>query len=518
MSRTLTPEEAQVLQALDEGRRVTVADLANELGIDQAKISAAAIGLGGDELIRVEEEEYAEWVLKEEAAGALKSGTPERRILLALLDHNGSGSMAEVPGWAGLEPKVVGQSLRGLADRGWVEKKGKDLEVTDQGRAERDVKGPDEQLIELLDRLGGAALESSIVLTDGGEAGIAPDDLERAKALIGKKSPFVERKTRVHRWLSATDAGAKLRAKGVEATREVSQLTPELLSSGEWRNVKFKPYDINLDTEPFQVGKRHPLQRVIESTRQVFIEMGFEEAVSPYVESGFWDFDALFQPQDHPAREMQDTFYMESPSRTELPDAGLVDAVRATHETGGDTGSVGWRYKWDTEKARQTVLRTHTTATTIRELAKNPNGPRKIFSIGRVFRRETIDYKHLPIFFQVDGIIIDKTASFSSLLGTLAAFYERMGFEKFTFRPGFFPYTEPSVEVFIWHEEKQDWFEMGGSGIFRPEVTEPLGCTEPVLAWGLGLDRLAMLLHDRSDIRDLYISDLEWLRTEPRCR
>jgi phenylalanyl-tRNA synthetase alpha chain len=164
------------------------------------------------------------------------------------------------------------------------------------------------------------------------------------------------------------------------------------------------------------------------------------------------------------------------------------------------------------------VLRTHTTSTTVRALAADPVGPRRVFTVGRVFRRETIDYKHLPVFHQVDGIVVDADASFASLLGTLAAFYRKMGFEQFQFRPAFFPYTEPSVEVYIWFEKKKDWVEMGGAGIFRPEVTEPLGCRVPVLAWGLGLERLAMMRYDLSDIRDLYLPDTEWLKGVPLCR
>jgi phenylalanyl-tRNA synthetase alpha chain len=164
------------------------------------------------------------------------------------------------------------------------------------------------------------------------------------------------------------------------------------------------------------------------------------------------------------------------------------------------------------------VLRTHTTATTVRALAADPNAPRKVFCVGKVFRRETVDYKHLPVFYQVDGIIIDKEASFASLLGTLEAFYRKMGFDKFQFRPAFFPYTEPSVEIFVYMEEKKDWVEMGGAGVFRPEVTEPFGCKVPVLAWGLGLERLAMFRYGLKDIRQIYISDLAWLKEAKLCR
>ena len=104
------------------------------------------------------------------------------------------------------------------------------------------------------------------------------------------------------------------------------------------------------------------------------------------------------------------------------------------------------------------------------------------------------------------------------MLGTLEAFYRKMGFTKFQFRPAFFPYTEPSVEIFVWSEKKSDWVEMGGAGMFRPEVTEPLGCTSPVLAWGLGLERLAMFTYDLSSIGELYRARLSWLKGVDLCR
>ena len=164
------------------------------------------------------------------------------------------------------------------------------------------------------------------------------------------------------------------------------------------------------------------------------------------------------------------------------------------------------------------VLRTHTTATTVHALAEDPCSPRKVFTVGRVFRNETISYKHLPEFTQVDGIIIDEAANFSMLLGTLKEFYRKMGFERVKFKPGFFPYTEPSAEVFVYMESKKSWIELGGSGVFRPEVTQPLGCEVPVLAWGLGLERLAMLRYGLTDIRTLYWTELDWLKEVALCR
>jgi phenylalanyl-tRNA synthetase alpha chain len=185
--------------------------------------------------------------------------------------------------------------------------------------------------------------------------------------------------------------------------------------------------------------------------------------------------------------------------------------VKQTHENGGDTGSTGWRYKWDVEKARQLVLRTHTTSASIRALAANPRPPRKVFCIGKTFRREATDQTHGAEFMQIDGVIIDEQATLATLFGTLEAFYKKMGAAEVRFRPSFFPYTEPSAEVFA-KMGNLGWIEMCGSGVFRPEVTRPLGCNAPVLAWGGGVERIAMLRYGLEDMRKLYMADIEWLR------
>ena len=197
----------------------------------------------------------------------------------------------------------------------------------------------------------------------------------------------------------------------------------------------------------------------------------------------------------------------------ELPEDNLVNRVKAMHEHGGDTDSEGWQYKWDPEEAKKAILRTHTTVNTIRYLSEHPEPPVKVFSIERNFRNETLDSTHLPEFYQIEGIVMEEEASFPMLIGVLKEFYNRMGFEKVKVRPAYYPYTEPSMDVIVWFNDT--WLELGGSGIFRPEVTEPLGVEHPVLAWGLGLERLAMLKLGINDIRDLYISDIDWLRKTP---
>jgi phenylalanyl-tRNA synthetase alpha chain len=247
--------------------------------------------------------------------------------------------------------------------------------------------------------------------------------------------------------------------------------------------------------------------------REILLEMGFEELYGGIVQQSFWNFDALFQPQDHPAREMQDTFYL----RETLPLPKGYEKVKAMHESGGETSSTGWGGAWMEEKAEQCVLRTHTTSVTIQHLAKNPNPPVKAFCIGRVYRRETIDTTHLAEFEQLEGIVMDEGVTFGNLLGILREFYHRMGFEGVRFKPSYYPYTEPSLDAEV-YVEGIGWIEMGGAGVFREEVTAPLGINYPVLAWGLGVSRIAMLRLGLNDLRYLHRSDVAFLRETPALR
>jgi phenylalanyl-tRNA synthetase alpha chain len=294
--------------------------------------------------------------------------------------------------------------------------------------------------------------------------------------------------------------------------KEIGLLEPELIMTGKWREVKLRPYNVTSSGSRINIGKKHILNIFAEKSRKIFLDMGFTETDGPLVESTFWCFDALYQPQDHPARDLADTFYMKNPMEVSLPDRKIFDAVKKTHEDGSNTGSTGWRYKFSEQISKQPILRTHTTAVSARSLAQI-EPPAKVFSLGKIFRNETIDYKHLAEFTQVEGIVVDENVGFRDLLGYLKEFYIRMGFEKVRFRPAYFPYTEMSVEPELYFEERGEWMEMGGSGIFRPEVTRPLGIDCPVLAWGLGLERLIMLKLGISDIRNFYVkNDLRFLR------
>ncbi len=264
-------------------------------------------------------------------------------------------------------------------------------------------------------------------------------------------------------------------------------------------------FDISIPSADADVGKAHVITQFKDKVRSIMSEMGFEEMDGSIMESTFWNFDALFQPQDHPARDLADTFYLEGESP--LPDdQALVKRVKESHEK-------GWKYKWSESDAKRTVLRTHTTALSARCLAgMKDKKPKKFFAVGRVFRNEATDYKHLAEFHQVEGIIAADGATFGDLLGIIKEFYRKLGFEKIRFRPSYFPYTEPSLEIEVFFEPKQQWLELGGAGIFRPEVSIPLAGIYPVLAWGLSLERPLMLELGLVDIRTFYRNNIDFLK------
>ncbi|MCH1591852.1 MAG: phenylalanine--tRNA ligase subunit alpha [Candidatus Thalassarchaeaceae archaeon] len=316
----------------------------------------------------------------------------------------------------------------------------------------------------------------------------------------------------VSRTWSLTVKGASVDEGLLSHVEMIGEVTPELLQGDSWKGAKFKPFDVNAPTLTPTGGRPHPMQALIERIRKVFLEMGFSEIEGNFVQSAGWNMDALYIPQSHPARTMQDTFYLSKPEKVEVREEYL-DLWAKVHEHGHDTGSRGWGGKFDKQEAQKGLLRTHTTVNTVRHIAENPNNPSRVFGIGRVFRQETIDRTHLPEFHQIEGIIHEENANLPMLITTLKTFYSKMGYDDVRVRPAYFPYTEPSVEVdILWRGE---WLELGGAGIFRPEVTEPLGTEWPVCAWGMGLERLAMLILELEDIRQLYQPDLEKLGKMP---
>jgi phenylalanyl-tRNA synthetase alpha chain len=336
-------------------------------------------------------------------------------------------------------------------------------------------------------------------------------DAEMIDHFKGRKGFIESQESKTRSW-KVTKLGLSIDSESLIEKEMISEITPELLQSDNWRDAEFRPFDVTLESATPRTGRSHPMQALIERIRNIFLEMGFSELVEDYVQTAGWNMDALFIPQDHPAREMQDTFYLDNPSNMELPE-DVMQLWSDIHKHGGETGSVGWGGDFSKETSQKGLLRTHTTVNTIQYLADNPTEPCRMFTVDRVFRKEAIDRTHLPEFHQIEGIIMEEGANLQMLVTTLKTFYQKMGYPEVRVRPAYFPYTEPSLEIEVKWRGK--WLELGGAGIFRPEVTEPLGISSPVLAWGMGLERLAMLVLGLDDIRQLYISDLEWLRNQP---
>jgi len=294
----------------------------------------------------------------------------------------------------------------------------------------------------------------------------------------------------------------------------IETLTPNMIKTSSWKGKKFRRYDITSPVPKISGGKRHFVNQATDYAKKIWLEMGFKEMTGNFVQSGFWNFDALFTAQDHPVREMQDTFFIKNKT-AKLPDKELVNQVKSAHE-GKIKGSKGWQSDWNEEDAKKVVLRTHTTCLsvqTLKQIAKNKEFPAKYFALGKCFRNETIDWSHGFEFNQTEGIVVDENANFCQLLGYLKEFFKKMGFEKIRIRPGYFPYTEPSLEIDIFHPIKKQWVELGGAGMFRPEVIIPIfGKHIPVLAWGPGIDRILMEFFKITDLRELYKNDINKLR------
>jgi phenylalanyl-tRNA synthetase alpha chain len=516
----------EVFNAGEEG--IDIGELASRRQIDQSQVTAVAAEAAANGFFDAPTELELEQVIASEAGFKLmhSNSLPEQLAAIALNDADSVMQMPAFVEWSKLKGVPVNEALKWGGARGWISKdkgaQGPEIRLTPIGKQAvgifRNGGVWDEPDLVMVHR---AYMRSLASPPEQHYLESDPDDARRSRirSLLANRPELAKLRKRKVRTLRINGEGAVAFRDRVKPSEEYcNRITHEDLVSGEALRKKYRPYDVNLAADLAYPAKIHPLRKIIEQTRRAFLEMGFAEVVSPMVESAFWNFDALFQPQDHPARDMQDTFYMLHPAEAPLPAASVVEPVKQTHENGWETGSEGWGYTWSPERSKQVVLRTHTTAATIRALAANPNPPGKFFCVGWTYRNETISFKHLPVFHQVDGIIIDEEANLASLMGTLQEFYSKMGFGRVKFKPAFYPYTEPSVDVVVYMEARGKWLEMGGAGIFRPEVTLPLGCKYPVLAWGLGIERLAMLRFGLSDIRELYRPSLDALEGVPLCR
>jgi phenylalanyl-tRNA synthetase alpha chain len=308
----------------------------------------------------------------------------------------------------------------------------------------------------------------------------------------------------------AAAVSALLREEGVSGD-ELGAVTQEMLESGSWKGAAFRSYNIKSRPARLIPGRRNPYVQFLESVKDKLVSLGFEEFDGGLVETEFWNGDALFMPQFHSARDIHDVYYVSEPTKAKSIEEPYLSRVAATHENGGSTGSRGWRYGFDREFTKRLVLRSQGTVLSARQLP-TASVPGKYFGIARCFRYDKVDATHLSDFYQTEGIVLGEDVNLRTLLGFLEMFaVEVAGAKEVKYVPGYFPFTEPSVEVHIKHPVL-GWFELGGAGIFRPEVTEPLGVSVPVLAWGIGIDRMALMALGLNDLRELFSYDIEDVR------
>jgi len=496
----LHPLERKVVPIL--GRASSLKEVVELSGLKEVEAMRALQWLSNKKVLELKVDLREVVMLDKNGKDYFEKGLPERRFLKALEDNE--LKMDDVMEEAGLSKQEVNICIGLLKSKAALEiKKGMVLSLTDQGRKLLIKETFEEMLVK---RLGTDKEIEIKELKD--EERFALDNLKKRKDII--KVEVVKERSIV-----LTDLGKKLVREDISQEDVIENLTPKMLKDQSWKEKEFRRFDVSINVPKICGGKRHFVRQAMDYVRQVWTDLGFKEMTGPLLDTSFWCFDALYVPQDHPARDLQDTFFIKNPKYGQLPDKSLVDAVKKMHENGGKLDSTGYQYKWKEEEARKNVLRTHTTILSAHTLAqlKKDDLPAKYFSVGRCFRNETVDWAHLFEFNQVDGIVVDPDVNFRNHIAFLREFFRKLGYPKARFRPAYFPYTEMSLEIDVWHPIKKTWLELGGTGIFRPELTEPLlGEPIPVLAWGPGFDRIIMDYYKITDMRDLYKNDLKQLR------
>jgi phenylalanyl-tRNA synthetase alpha chain len=488
---SLSPNEKKILPHLGE----KINEICKKSNLDKTSVIRSLEYLQNKNLIKLSYIKTKVVELDVNGALYLKKGLPERR-LLHLLNEKHIILLQDAQKESDLSDDEFKASIGALKKKALIDLKNGKI-ILNANREEISKKTLEEQFLDILPE---------------DYDSLSPEHQLALKTLQNRKQ-IVEIKEDKKIDIEITPLGKEIVKSKLSTQELIEQITPEILKKeSSWKGKKFRRYDVTSPVPEINGGKRHFVNQSIDYAKKVWTDMGFQEMKGDIAQSSFWVFDALFTAQDHPVREMQDTFFINK--KIDLPDKKIVSKVKEAHEKGVD-GSKGWEYKWDEEEAKKVVLRTHTTCLSSKTLSelKKENTPAKFFAIGKCFRNETLDWKHGFEFNQTEGIVIDRNANFRHLLGYLKQFFNKMGFENIRLRPSYFPYTEPSVEIDVWHPEKKEWLELGGAGIFRPEVTIPLfGEHIPVLAWGPGFDRILMDYYQIKDLRELYKNNLTQLR------
>jgi len=486
---SLSQSESQLLVSLRSfGGKADAISLARSLGLPLSSIFPLSSLLESKGYVKTREIVTERFFLTDEGRYCLKNGLPESRMVDLLSSRGGEMLLDELK--ASLKPDEFSAAL------GWGRRSGAVRIEKKEGKQFAVLVKPQKPELEGLLAEISSEPEKSLL-----------DQAKQAAVLLLTERGLAEPKIAKQLFLElirCEDAGAA-------ASPSANVLTSDVIKSGEWKGVSLRPYDVAASPPVLKIGKKHPYIEFLHEAREILLAMGFEETAGPYVESEFWNFDVLYMAQDHPARAVHDNFQVRGvDAAIDAPDA-LIKKVQSVHETGAQTGSKGWGYKWDMDIARRQILRTHTTAVSVRSLSIRKVPPVKTFCLSKVFRPDVIDPRHMLEFSQLDGILGDQHINVRHLLGVLTEFAQQLGFKEIRFTPGYFPFTEPSIEAYVKHP-KLGWIECLGSGLFRPEVLAPLGIRFPVIAWGIGIDRLAMIRLGLEDIRDLHSGSIDFLR------
>ncbi len=503
--KSLHPLEIRLLRHVARNEKITTERITTELFYKLGQCNQAFSWLSAKAYI-AEMSRYLRTLYEITGTGRdyVSLGTPEVRII-NLLKDKGPMKMPAIAGELELENKDVGSAFGQLSKEGVLRMdEDKNVEVTDKDLPAR---------ITILEALLSKGLEDGIL----DESDFTPDELIVMKANSKKRgasaSPFkiIEREDLVY---ELTDDGDKVRnllLKQGLTGEEIGGLTPEMLSTGSWKGKEFREYNINTPPNRVLLGRRNPYSQYLQWVKDKLSSLGFEEFDGPLVETEFWNGDALFMPQFHSARDIHDVYYLKNAASAKEIEQPWLDQVAETHESGWETGSRGWGYKFDQDFTRRQVLRSQGTVLSAKQLHK-AKIPGKYFGVARCFRYDQVDATHGADFYQTEGIVLGEDVNLRTLLGLLKMFAEEIaGAEEVKYVPGYFPFTEPSIEVHIKHPVL-GWFELGGSGIFRPEVTKAMGIDVPVLAWGLGIDRMALMHLGLNDLRELFSPNIENVR------
>ncbi|MHB1830511.1 MAG: phenylalanine--tRNA ligase subunit alpha [Candidatus Micrarchaeaceae archaeon] len=485
--------ELSILKALKEKGGMGLEDLISLSNIGRDETMWSLENLKEKGMVRIDYEEEERAVFSDEGRVYADSGLPEELLIKRIY----AGKEEIKPSELDDKGKL---GLQWAKRDGMVEIAGGVLKLTAEGRkAAAEKMLPDRHLLkELLDNPEDDAAISR--------------NKERLRGLEKRGLVRIEKHKRIKR--------VEIEEKGIEgleggASDSIDSVDGGIIASGAWEGRDFKRYDVNVNVERQAPARRHPMKRLLDDLKDAYVSMGFREVSGPAVESSFWVFDSLFVPQDHPARDAQDTFYVSNLDKAAFDDVPHVKTIKRAHEK-------GWHTKWKEDTAGQMLLRTHTTSVSsrylysvINDFKQNPEKyelPVKLFSIGRVFRNETVDYRHLADFYQMDGLIIGKGLTLSNLFDQITKIYNYIGM-KIKFKPSYFPFVEPGAEFMAYSEKSDEWIELGGAGMIREEITGIKRSKLSVLAWGPGIDRI-LLINDPtiSNISELYNNDIGWVR------